>query len=135
MAEVSTIGLDIAKTVFHAHGADARGQMGFSRPLTRAKLLEFFAAQPRCGRTRGLRRGASLGPGDCLTGSRGEADPASLREAVRKAEQERCGRCRDAAVGSITSRDSGQQAIGSIVQLPPHLGPSRSGLSLTTRAT
>ena len=48
MAEVSTIGLDIAKAVFHAHGADARGQMVFSRRLTRAKLLEFFAAQPRC---------------------------------------------------------------------------------------
>jgi transposase len=27
MAEVSTIGLDIAKAVFHAHGADACGQM------------------------------------------------------------------------------------------------------------
>lgn len=40
MAEVSTIGLDIAKAVFHAHGADARGQMVFSRRLTRAKLLE-----------------------------------------------------------------------------------------------
>ncbi len=48
MAEVSTIGLDIAKAVFHAHGADPRGQMVFSRRLTRAKLLEFFAAQPRC---------------------------------------------------------------------------------------
>jgi len=48
MAEVSTIGLDIAKNVFHAHGADARGQMVFSRRLTRVKLLEFFAAQPRC---------------------------------------------------------------------------------------
>ena len=48
MAEVSTIGLDIAKAVFHAHGADALGQMVFSRRLTRAKLLEFFAAQPRC---------------------------------------------------------------------------------------
>lgn len=30
MAEVSTIGLDIAKAVFHAHGADARGQMVFT---------------------------------------------------------------------------------------------------------
>lgn len=48
MAEVSTIGLDIAKAVFHVHGADARGQMVFSRRLTRTKLLEFFAAQPRC---------------------------------------------------------------------------------------
>lgn len=48
MADVSTIGLDIAKAVFHAHGADASGRLVFSRRLTRAKLLEFFAAQPRC---------------------------------------------------------------------------------------
>lgn len=42
------IGLDIAKSVFHAHGADASGRMVFSRPLTRAKLLDFFAEQPAC---------------------------------------------------------------------------------------
>ena len=48
MTEVTTIGLDIAKNVFHAHGADATGQMVFSRKLTRAKLLDFFAAQPSC---------------------------------------------------------------------------------------
>lgn len=48
MSEVITIGLDIAKNVFHRHGADAGGQMIFSRRLTRAKLLDFFAAQPAC---------------------------------------------------------------------------------------
>lgn len=48
MSEVTTIGLDIAKSVFHAHGADERGAMLFSRRLTRGKLLEFFAGQPRC---------------------------------------------------------------------------------------
>ena len=48
MSEVTTIGLDIAKTVFHAHGADGTGRMVFSRRLTRAKLLDFFAAQPAC---------------------------------------------------------------------------------------
>ena len=48
MSEVTTIGLDIAKSVFHAHGADEHGAMLFSRKLTRAKLLEFFAGQPRC---------------------------------------------------------------------------------------
>lgn len=42
MSEVTTIGLDIAKSVFHAHGADASGRMVFSRRLTRAKLLDFF---------------------------------------------------------------------------------------------
>ena len=48
MSQVTTIGLDIAKSVFHAHGADERGVTVFSRRLTRGKLLDFFAAQPRC---------------------------------------------------------------------------------------
>jgi transposase len=48
MSEVTTIGLDIAKNVFHAHGADASGSPVFSRKISRAKLLEFFAKQPRC---------------------------------------------------------------------------------------
>jgi transposase len=48
MSEVTTIGLDIAKNVFHAHGADASGKPLFSRKISRTKLLEFFAKQPRC---------------------------------------------------------------------------------------
>jgi transposase len=48
MEDVSTIGLDIAKSVFHAHGADASGRVVFSRRLTRARLLDFFARQAPC---------------------------------------------------------------------------------------
>lgn len=48
MSEVSTIGLDIAKSVFQAHGADASGAMLYSHRLSRGKVLEFFASQPRC---------------------------------------------------------------------------------------
>ena len=48
MSEVTVIGLDIAKNVFQAHGADARGQQLFSRRITRGKVLEFFEDQPRC---------------------------------------------------------------------------------------
>ncbi|MEO3385263.1 IS110 family transposase [Mesorhizobium sp. CAU 1741] len=48
MSEVTTIGLDIAKNVFHAYGAAASGQARFSRKISRTKLLEFFAKQPRC---------------------------------------------------------------------------------------
>jgi transposase len=48
VAEVSTIGLDIAKQVFHVHGADAAGATVFSRRITRQKLIGFFASQPRC---------------------------------------------------------------------------------------
>lgn len=41
MEEVSTIGLDIAKSVFQAHGADATGRQLFSQRITRAKVLQF----------------------------------------------------------------------------------------------
>jgi transposase len=43
-----TIGLDIAKHVFQAHGADAAGHALFRKRLTRAKLLEFLARQAPC---------------------------------------------------------------------------------------
>ena len=48
MDQVSTIGLDIAKHVFQAHGADVAGRVLFRKRLTRARLLAFFAAQPSC---------------------------------------------------------------------------------------
>ena len=48
MAEASTIGLDIAKHVFQAHGADSSGRVVFRKKITRAKLMQFFASQPRC---------------------------------------------------------------------------------------
>src|SRR6516162_9937522 len=48
VSEVTTIGLDIAKYVFHAHGVDERGRAIFSKRISRGKLLDFFAAQPSC---------------------------------------------------------------------------------------
>lgn len=48
MKEVSIIGLDLAKNVFQLHGARSDGSVAFRRTLSRAKLLPFFAAMPRC---------------------------------------------------------------------------------------
>jgi transposase len=48
VGEVSTIGLDLAKTIFQAHGADASGEVVFRKRLRRDHLLAFFAGQPRC---------------------------------------------------------------------------------------
>lgn len=48
MTEVTTIGLDLAKNVFQAHGASASGTVAFRKKLRRDKMLSFFAAQPRC---------------------------------------------------------------------------------------
>jgi transposase len=48
MGEVSTIGLDLAKTVFQVHGADASGAVVFRKKLRRVQVLSFLAAQPPC---------------------------------------------------------------------------------------
>src|SRR6516164_11029489 len=48
MGEVSTIGLDIAKSIFQIHGVDADGVVMIRKRIRRAKLLEFFAALPAC---------------------------------------------------------------------------------------
>jgi len=48
MGEVSTIGLDIAKSIFQVHGVDVDGAVVIRRRISRAKILEFFAALPSC---------------------------------------------------------------------------------------
>jgi len=48
MGEVSTIGLDIAKSVFQVHGVDRDGEVAIRKRVSRAKLLEFFASLPPC---------------------------------------------------------------------------------------
>ena len=48
MGQVSTIGLDLAKSIFQAHGADASGAVVFRKRLRRSQVRPFFAAQPPC---------------------------------------------------------------------------------------
>lgn len=48
MGTVSTIGLDIAKSVFQVHGVDGAGAVVFRRKLTRGRVLAFFEKLPRC---------------------------------------------------------------------------------------
>jgi transposase len=48
MGEISTIGVDLAKSVFQVHGADASGAVLFRKKLRRHQVLTFFAAQPPC---------------------------------------------------------------------------------------
>src|SRR6201984_3351254 len=48
MGEVSTIGLDIAKSVFPVHGVDGTGAVVMRKRVGRSKLLEFFAALSPC---------------------------------------------------------------------------------------
>jgi transposase len=48
MGEVNTIGLDIAKSAFQAHGVDDAGTVVVRKRISRAKILEFFAGLPPC---------------------------------------------------------------------------------------
>ena len=48
LSKVIIIGLDIAKHIFHVHGADERGRAIFSKRISRGKLLDFFAAHSSC---------------------------------------------------------------------------------------
>jgi transposase len=48
MQSISTIGLDIAKTVFQVHGVDAASQLVARRLLRRRHVLAFFQKLPPC---------------------------------------------------------------------------------------
>src|ERR1700758_1833154 len=48
MGEVSTIGLDIAKSVFQVHGVDVDGTVVIRKRVSRAKVLELFSTFPSC---------------------------------------------------------------------------------------
>lgn len=48
MNEVSTVGIDLAKSVFQVHGSGSDGSVVFRKKLRRDQVLAFFAQLPRC---------------------------------------------------------------------------------------
>ena len=48
MQAITTIGLDIAKSLFQVHGVDAGGQVVIRRQLKRRSVLTFFQKLPPC---------------------------------------------------------------------------------------
>ena len=48
MSEIVTVGLDLAKTVFQAQGADASGLAGLRKKLRRDQVLADFGQLPPC---------------------------------------------------------------------------------------
>ena len=90
MQTITTIGLDIAKSVFQVHGVDAGGQVIVRRQLKRRYVLTFFQKLSPC--LVGIEAcGSALlvarAPG---TGSHRAVDAACLCEALRQAAEERC---------------------------------------------
>lgn len=48
MSEIITVGLDLAKNLFQAHGADASVRAVLRKKLRRYQVLEFFGQMPAC---------------------------------------------------------------------------------------
>ena len=48
MAQVSTIGLDLAKNVFQVHGIDVLGKVVVRRSLRRGEVIPFFTKLAPC---------------------------------------------------------------------------------------
>lgn len=46
--QVTTVGLDLAKTIFHVHGVTEDGQIAFNKPLRRSQVLTFFGRLSPC---------------------------------------------------------------------------------------
>jgi hypothetical protein len=83
---ISTIGLDIAKSVFQVHGVDAAGQVVIRRQLRRRHVLAFFQKLPPMpGRDRGVRLIAPLVLRATGVGAYGAIDASGLCEALRQA--------------------------------------------------
>ena len=92
MQTITTIGFDIAKSVFQVHGVDAGGQVIIRRQLKRRHVLAFFreaAAMP--GWHRGLRLVSPLVARAAGTWPYRAIDAAGLREALRQTAEERHG--------------------------------------------
>ena len=48
MEEITTVGVDIAKSLFTVHGGDARGRTVLRKSVRREKLMELIATLPPC---------------------------------------------------------------------------------------
>ena len=84
MQTVTTIGFDIAKSIFQVHGVDAGGEVVISRQLKRRYVLPEAATMP------GWRLVSLLVARTSGTRPYRPIDATSLCKALRQASEERC---------------------------------------------
>ena len=126
MGEVSTIGLDIAKSVFQVHGVDDAGAVVIRKRISRSKVLEFFVALSPC--LVGIEACPSAHHWSRTAAgarSHGAADAAELCEGLSQAQQERRERCSgdlrggDAALDAVCANEVRAAAVGLDVASQP----------------
>ncbi len=91
MRTITTIGLDIAKSVFQVHGVGANGDVVVRRQLKRRYVLSFFQKLPPC--LIGIEACASSHYWSRELQALGHTvrDAARLRETLCQTTEERCG--------------------------------------------
>ena len=87
---IVTIGLDLAKSVFQAHGVDEKGATALTKRLHRKQMAPFFSKLPRCLIAMEACGTAHYWARTLADGARGPPHSALLREGLRQARQERC---------------------------------------------
>ena len=105
MQTITTIGLDIAKSVFQVHGVDTDGKVvRIRRQLKRRYVLAFF--EESCGPAWSASRPVprhTIGHASCRPlGPTVRLMPPSLRQALRQTAEERCGRTQRPSVRQVT---------------------------------
>ncbi|MBF8271607.1 MAG: hypothetical protein HW380_712 [Magnetococcales bacterium] len=82
MDNITVLGIDLAKSVFHLHGVDQQGKVVLKRLFDREKMLSFFANLPPC--LIGLEGNHSVSPlffrMKLLWGSEGRTSPRTPRK-------------------------------------------------------
>ena len=46
--KITTMGIDLAKTIFQVHGVNEHGKVAVRKQLKRAEMLPYFASLPPC---------------------------------------------------------------------------------------
>jgi hypothetical protein len=86
--QISTIGIDLAKTVFQIHAVDADGATVIRKRLRRTEVLSFLRVRTLPDRDGSLRNIALFGARTDKMRAHREADAAGLREALCQAWEE-----------------------------------------------
>jgi transposase len=108
MQTITTIGFDIAKSVFQVHGVDASGEVVIRRQLKRRYVLAFFQKLPPC--LIGIEACASSHYWSRELQALGHTVrlmPPAYVKPVRQTSEERCGRCR----GDLRGRHQDNHAV------------------------
>ena len=90
MQAITTIGLDIAKSVFQVHGVDAAGNVILRRQLKPRHVLAFFQKVPPAWSASKPAPRRIIGRANLGAWPQGSPDATGLREALCESAQERC---------------------------------------------